>query len=78
MSVISKFKGKLPKDDLKRFGKEVSLAQILLPRSPPDYLLCRLARNSSASDFKNNRVEDPTQISSKQEKGYQEVRKRIL
>ncbi|CAL3964542.1 unnamed protein product [Diplocarpon coronariae] len=47
--VMQKFSKQLPKDDLKKFGKEV-------------------AKKLVASDFKNNRVEDPTKISEKQEK----------
>ncbi|KAI9677517.1 MAG: histone methyltransferase set2 [Caeruleum heppii] len=47
--VMDKFKSKLPKDDLKRFAKEVSKKLV-------------------NSDFKHNRVEDPTRISSRQEK----------
>ncbi|KAM3065681.1 histone methyltransferase set2 [Clarireedia jacksonii] len=47
--IMQKFSGKLPKDDLKKFAKEVGKKLV-------------------ASDFKNNRVEDPTRISEKQEK----------
>ncbi|ESZ98069.1 hypothetical protein SBOR_1600 [Sclerotinia borealis F-4128] len=47
--VMQKFSGKLQKDDLKKFAKEVGKRLV-------------------ASDFKNNRVEDPTKISEKQEK----------
>ncbi|KAA8567582.1 hypothetical protein EYC84_008057 [Monilinia fructicola] len=47
--VMQKFSSKLPKDDLKKFAKEVGKKLV-------------------ASDFKNNRVEDPTKISEKQEK----------
>ena len=47
--VMDKYRSKLPKDDLKRFAKEVSKKLV-------------------ASDFKNKRVEDPTHISSKQER----------
>ncbi|KAB8295803.1 hypothetical protein EYC80_008626 [Monilinia laxa] len=47
--VMQKFSAKLPKDDLKKFAKEVGKKLV-------------------ASDFKNNRVEDPTKISEKQEK----------
>ncbi|KAF2454529.1 hypothetical protein BDY21DRAFT_291302, partial [Lineolata rhizophorae] len=47
--VMDKFKTKLPRDDLKRFAKEVSKKLV-------------------NSDFKNGRVEDPTKISTKQEK----------
>ncbi|KAI9841290.1 MAG: histone methyltransferase set2 [Thelocarpon superellum] len=47
--VTDKFKTKLPKDDLKRFAKEI-------------------AKKLVNSDFKNQRVDDPTQISSRQEK----------
>ncbi|KAI1965929.1 histone methyltransferase set2 [Ophidiomyces ophidiicola] len=45
--VVDKFKHKLPKDDLKRYAKEV-------------------AKKLVNSDFKNNRVNDPTKISEKQ------------
>ncbi|QSZ30627.1 hypothetical protein DSL72_000185 [Monilinia vaccinii-corymbosi] len=47
--VMQKFSSKLPKEDLKKFAKEVGKKLV-------------------ASDFKNNRVEDPTKISGKQEK----------
>ncbi|KAH6681707.1 hypothetical protein B0J14DRAFT_221395 [Halenospora varia] len=47
--VMQKFTKQLPKDDLKKFAKEVGKKLV-------------------ASDFKNNRVEDPTKISEKQEK----------
>jgi hypothetical protein len=46
---MQKFSSQLPKDDLKKFAKEVGKKLV-------------------ASDFKNNRVEDPTKISEKQEK----------
>ncbi|SPQ22862.1 2a0e0242-d3d5-4e16-b5f8-3b32135e54fb [Thermothielavioides terrestris] len=44
--VMDKFHGKLPKEDLKKFAREVNKKLV-------------------ASDYKNNRVEDPTSISSK-------------
>ncbi|PLB34689.1 SET and WW domain protein [Aspergillus candidus] len=47
--VVDKFKHKLPKDDLKRYAKDV-------------------AKKLVNSDFKNHRVEDPTQIDEKQQK----------
>jgi hypothetical protein len=47
--VMDKFRHKLPKDDLKKFAKEIGKKLV-------------------ASDFKNNRVDDPTKISPKQEK----------
>ncbi|KAI9887678.1 MAG: histone methyltransferase set2 [Watsoniomyces obsoletus] len=47
--VMSKYKDKLPREDLKRFAKEVGKSLV-------------------KSDFKHNRVEDPTQITSKQER----------
>jgi hypothetical protein len=47
--VMQKFTKHLPKEDLKKFAKEVGKKLV-------------------ASDFKNNRVEDPTKISEKQEK----------
>lgn len=46
---MDKYKSKLPREDLKRFAKDVSKKLV-------------------ASDFKHNRVEDPTTISSKQER----------
>lgn len=46
---MQKFHHKLPKEDLKKFAKEVGKKLV-------------------ASDFKNKRVDDPTKISSKQEK----------
>ncbi|CZT08139.1 related to histone-lysine N-methyltransferase [Rhynchosporium agropyri] len=47
--VMQKFTKQLPREDLKKFAKEVGKKLV-------------------ASDFKNNRVEDPTKISEKQEK----------
>jgi [histone H3]-lysine36 N-trimethyltransferase len=47
--VMDKFRNKLPKEDLKKFAKEIGKKLV-------------------ASDFKHNRVEDPTQITTKQEK----------
>lgn len=47
--VVDKFHGKLPKDELKKFAREVNKKLV-------------------SSDYKNNRVEDPTSISSKQAK----------
>ncbi|KAL4805981.1 hypothetical protein BDV18DRAFT_140258 [Aspergillus unguis] len=47
--VVDKFKHKLPKDDLKRYAKDV-------------------AKKLVNSDFKNNRVTDPTKIDDKQQK----------
>lgn len=46
---MQKFSKQLPKEDLKKFAKEVGKKLV-------------------ASDFKHNRVEDPTKISEKQEK----------
>lgn len=46
---MDKFRHKLPKEELKRFAKDVSKKLV-------------------SSDYKNNRVEDPTTISEKQEK----------
>lgn len=46
---MQKFSSQLPKEDLKKFAKEVGKKLV-------------------ASDFKNNRVEDPTKITEKQEK----------
>jgi len=47
--VMDKFRHKLPKEELKRFAKEVSKKLV-------------------NSDYKNNRVEDPTSITEKQER----------
>lgn len=47
--VVDKFHGKLPKEDMKKFAREVNKKLV-------------------ASDYKNNRVDDPTTISPKQEK----------
>jgi [histone H3]-lysine36 N-trimethyltransferase len=46
---MDKFRHKLPKDDLKKFAKEI-------------------AKKLVASDYKHNRVEDPTRITPNQEK----------
>lgn len=46
---MDKFRNKLPKEDLKKFAKEIGKKLV-------------------ASDFKHNRVEDPTKITTKQEK----------
>ncbi|TVY36643.1 Histone-lysine N-methyltransferase,H3 lysine-36 specific [Lachnellula subtilissima] len=55
--VMQKFSKLLPKDDLKKFAKD-------------------LGKKLVASDFKNNRVDDPTKISEKQEKKGQEIHKK--
>ncbi|KAL8694095.1 MAG: hypothetical protein Q9218_001210 [Villophora microphyllina] len=47
--VMDKYKHKLPREDLKRFGKQI-------------------AKKLVDSDYKNHRVEDPTKISSSQER----------
>ncbi|KAI2615470.1 hypothetical protein GGR54DRAFT_290807 [Hypoxylon sp. NC1633] len=47
--VVDKFRHKLPKEDLKKFAKEVNKKLV-------------------ASDYKNNRVNDPTSITEKQER----------
>ncbi|KAI3338861.1 hypothetical protein F4824DRAFT_62829 [Ustulina deusta] len=47
--VMDKFRHKLPKEDLKKFAKEVSKKLV-------------------SSDYKNNRVDDPTSITEKQER----------
>ncbi|ORY70083.1 uncharacterized protein BCR38DRAFT_99314 [Pseudomassariella vexata] len=47
--VVDKFRHKLPKEDLKKFAKDINKKLV-------------------SSDYKNKRVEDPTKISSKQEK----------
>ncbi|KAJ2978550.1 hypothetical protein NUW58_g7460 [Xylaria curta] len=47
--VMDKFRHKLPKEELKKFAKEVSKKLV-------------------SSDYKNNRVDDPTSISEKQER----------
>jgi uncharacterized protein with PIN domain len=52
---MNKFRHKLPKEDLKKFAKEISKKLV-------------------SSDYKNNRVEDPTSITSKHEK---KVRKHV-
>lgn len=66
---MNKFKGKLPRDDLKRFGKEVSKSPgyAITDGTNMGFLL-QIAKKLVNSDFKNNRVEDPRQISSRQEK----------
>ena len=50
MHVVSKYKSRLAKDDLKRWAKE-------------------FAKRVVESDFKKNRVEDPSRLSDKQAKG---------
>ncbi|KAI5864655.1 hypothetical protein GGS23DRAFT_561239 [Durotheca rogersii] len=47
--VVDKFRQKLPKEELKKFSKEINKKLV-------------------ASDYKNNRVDDPTSITEKQEK----------
>ncbi|RYP18374.1 hypothetical protein DL765_003986 [Monosporascus sp. GIB2] len=47
--VMDKYRDRLPKDDLKKFAKDINKKLV-------------------ASDYKNNRVEDPTTISEKQER----------
>ncbi|KAG4219969.1 hypothetical protein PC116_g31552, partial [Phytophthora cactorum] len=52
-SVVDRFHKKLPKDDLKKFSKEINKKLV-------------------ASDYKNNRVDDPTSISEKQQRKVKE------
>ncbi|KAI4126217.1 MAG: hypothetical protein LQ347_005063, partial [Umbilicaria vellea] len=66
--VMDKFKSKLPKDDLKRFAKEVRLHLPQVSSMPTDVLFLQISKKLVNSDFKNHRVEDPTRISSRQEK----------
>ena len=71
---MDKFKGKLSKDDLKRFAKEVrcKLKCWLFSHSCLHFQISKKLVNS---DYKNHRVEDPTKISSRQEK---QVKKYVL
>ena len=67
--VMDKFKGKLSKDDLKRFAKEVWTNSSSGPLSMlVDNTALQISKKLVNSDYKNGRVEDPTKISSRQEK----------
>ena len=66
--VMNKFKAKLPRDDLKRFAKEVSQSPGYAIMHGTDVSLVQISKKLVNSDFKNNRVGDPRQISSRQEK----------
>ena len=65
---MDKFKGKLPKDDLKRFAKEVRSYRSIHLKSLTYGRRAKISKKLVSSDFKNNRVEDPTKVSSRQEK----------
>ena len=66
--VMDKFKGKLPKDDLKRFAKEVRSFPCKCQEAFAYLRGTKISKKLVSSDFKNHRVEDPTKISSRQEK----------
>ena len=64
---MDKYKDKLPKDDLKRFAKEVPRYKYLLVPYPA-YTCRQISKKLVNSDYKNNRVKDPTKCPEKQEK----------
>ena len=63
---MDKFKNKIPRDELKKFAKEVFRLFLGCVYSASDNF--QISKKLVNSDFKNHRVNDPTQISSKQEK----------
>ena len=63
---MNKYKSKLPRDDLKRFAKEVSLALPYIGSFPKTST--QVADKLANSDFKSGRVDDPTKIDEKHEK----------
>lgn len=65
---MGKFKNKLPKDDLKRFAKEVRVSEELKSITRTNLIILQISKKLVNSDYKNNRVEDPTHITSRKEK----------
>jgi histone-lysine N-methyltransferase SETD2 len=65
---MEKFKGKLSRDDLKRFAKEVRLLMWTCGACVTNDRSQQISKKLVSSDYKNHRVEDPTRISSRQEK----------
>lgn len=66
---MDKFKHKLPKEELKRYAKEVSRSkQTKRHQELTLTSALQLAKKLVNSDFKHNRVEDPNQISEKKQK----------
>lgn len=63
---MDQFRHKLPKDDLKRFAKEVCLS--LISHSPAISNFFQTAKKLVEGDYKNGRVTDPTAISDKHKK----------
>lgn len=66
--VMGKFKNKLPKDDLKRFAKEVRVSEKPKSITRTNLIILQISKKLVNSDYKNNRVEDPTHITSRKEK----------
>lgn len=66
--VMNKYKTKLPRDDLKRFAKEVSKSPMGVIKDGTNTGSAQISKKLVNSDFKNDRVGDPRQISSRQEK----------
>jgi [histone H3]-lysine36 N-trimethyltransferase len=64
---MNKYKSKLPRDDLKRFAKEVSSVLFLTAEAVTDISI-QIADKLVNSDFKSGRVDDPTKIDEKHEK----------
>lgn len=65
---MGKFKNKLPKDDLKRFAKEVRVFKEVKSFMSQKLIPLQISKKLVNSDYKNNRVEDPTHITSRKEK----------
>ncbi len=64
---MNKYKSKLPRDDLKRFAKEV-ISILSFHQKTLAKLFGQIADKLANSDFKSGRVEDPTKIDEKHEK----------
>jgi SRI (Set2 Rpb1 interacting) domain len=64
---MNKYKSKLPRDDLKRFAKEVIDIHFLTPETVAN-VYAQIADKLVNSDFKSGRVDDPTKIDDKHEK----------
>lgn len=65
---MEKFRGKLSKDDLKRFAKEVQPLSQIARISKTNVRMIKISKKLVNSDYKNQRVDDPTRVSSRQEK----------
>ncbi|KAL8952444.1 MAG: hypothetical protein Q9222_001635 [Ikaeria aurantiellina] len=67
-TVVDKYKHKLPRDDIKRFAKQVCAHVHYIFENILTAGILQIAKKLVESDYKNRRVQDPTKISSSQER----------